>query len=246
MQIRILKKEELELLFLYSSQEGWNNEVELTTALQQTNPDDFFIAHLNGELLGFIVALKHSQELGFISSFLVLQEFRSLGYGKKLFSFALKHLGSRQIGLDSFHDKQDFYKRAGFKPYYEITLYKFTTGMVTLPTEKIKTIKSVKNLHNKNEYIRIMLLDKRVSYEEINDKTFAFMFKYKDGYKINIESEDINDAIMLFFALTNKLALGTSIYIQTTPLLPLLEALIELLNMSKESKLVRMYNKIIN
>ena len=77
-------------------------------------------------------------------------------------------------------------------------------------------------------------------------KTFTFTFKYRDGYKINIETQDINDAIILFFALTHHLEAGINIYLQVTPLLPILEALVELLKMSTDSKLLRMYNKIID
>ena len=93
--------------------------------------------------------------------------------------------------------------------------------------------------------MQIMLLDKRVKYLAINNNSFAFSFKYIDGYKITIETKDINEAILLFFTLTKNIQIGTPIYLQTEPLLPLLEALVELLNMSVHAKLVRMYNKII-
>ena len=248
MQIRKLKSEELELLFHYSQKEGWDNEEVLITSLQQTNPNDFFIAYLKDELLGFIIALKHSEEVGFISHFLIVNKFRGYGHGKRLFNFALNYLDGRQVSLDSFQGIQNFYVKAGFTPYFDVTTYKFLTGSVTLQKQQLNTIKITKNLnsHNKNEYIQIMRADKRVNYKEINDKTFAFTFKYKDGYKMNIETQDINDAIILFFALTQHLQAETNIYLQTTPLFPLLEALVELLKMSIDSKLVRMYNKIID
>ncbi|MFK5938352.1 MAG: GNAT family N-acetyltransferase [Sulfurimonas sp.] len=248
MQIRTLKIEELDLLFLHSKNMGWHNEIILTISLQKVYPNDFFIAYLKNELLGFIIALKHSEEVGFISHFLIVKKFRRYGYGKSLFNFALRHLNGRQIALDSFQETQNFYVEAGFTSYFDVTTYKFSTGSVTLPKQQLNTTRIIKNLnlHNKNEYIKTILLNKRVTYKAIDDKTFAFTFKYRDGYKINIESKDINDAIILFFELTHHLKPGTNIYLQTTPLYPILEALVKLLKMSTDSKLVRMYNKIIN
>ena len=246
MQIRTLKNEELNLLFLHSRNEGWHNENILTTSLQKVYPNDFFIAYLKDELLGFIIALKHSEEVGFISHFLIVNKFRGYGYGKRLFKFALNHLDGRQIALDSFQETQNFYVKAGFTAYFDVTTYKFLTGSVTFPKQQLNTTKITKNLnlHTKNEYMKIIISDKRVQYKEIDDKTFAFAFKYRDAYKINIEAQDINDAIVLFFALTHHLEAGINIYLQVTPLLPILGALVELLKMSTDSKLVRMYNKL--
>ena len=75
--------------------------------------------------------------------------------------------------------------------------------------------------------------------------SFAFAFTFKDGYKITINTEDINEAATLFFSLVQEYSQGTAIYIQTTKLSPLLEAFVEALKMTKVSHLTRMYNKIL-
>ena len=252
MQIKTVKQKELASLFFHSKQEGWDNEELHTTALFKAHPNDFFIAYEGKKLIGFILAIKHSKEFGFISSFIVLKEFRGLGYGQKLFTFALEHLKECQIALDSIIDKQQLYKKFGFLPYFDVIIYKFITGSVTLPSNKIKSINFDKklSLKNQNSYMINMLLNKSVMYKAIKKEdtisSFAFSFHYKDGYKIHIESLDINEAVTLFFVLSQRYKKGTAIYLQASKLTPIILAMSELLNMSEVNKFVRMYNKIVD
>lgn len=252
MQIRTLQQKELASLFFYSKEENWDNEELHTTALFKAHPDDFFIAYKGAKLLGFIVAIKYSQEFGFISNFIILKEFRNFGYGQKLFTFVLEHLKGCQIALDSIVDKQQLYKKFGFSPYVDVISYKFFVGSVTLPSSHIQTIDFDKklSLNNQNSYMINMLLNEEVEYKAVQKgdliSSFAFSFAYKDGYKIHIESLDINEAITLFFALCENYETGTAIYIQASKLNPILLTINELLKMSEENKFVRMYNKIVD
>ena len=251
MHISTLKEHQLELLLLHSSFEGWDIEKAHIIALFKTYNDDFFIAYKEQQLLGFIVALKKSPLFGFISTFLVLKEFRGLGYGKKLFEHALKHLKGCQIALDSLEDKTTFYEKKGFQRYFDVLTYKFITGSVSLNKHNYRFVKSAKTSSTKStdEYLKNLLLDKDVNYQEIQGSeeknSYAFTFPYKDGYKISIESSDINEAIALFFNLCDTHPKGTSIYMQVSKLSPLLEALVDALKMTETSKNIRMYNKIL-
>jgi len=252
MQIRTLQQKELELLFFHFKQENWDSEELHTNALFLSHPKDFFIAYQGKKLLGFILAIKYSHEFGFISSFIVLKEFRGLGYGQVLFTFALEHLKGCQIALDSIVEKQELYKKFGFLPYFDVITYKFITNSVTLPSSKIETIDFDKNLslEGQNPYMINMLLNKDITYKAVKKEntisSFAFSFKYKDGYKIHIESLDINEAITLFFALSDAYKKQTAIYLQTSKQSSILLAIAELLEMSEYNKFVRMYNKIVN
>ena len=252
MQIRALYKDELELLFFYSKQEGWDTEELHTTALFSAHPNDFFITYKGKKLLGFILAIQHSQKFGFISNFIILKEFRGLGYGQKLFTHALQHLQGCQIALDSVANKQQLYKKFGFTPYFDVIVYKFVTGSVTLPSSEIQTIDFDKKLSLKNQtsYMINMLLNKNIAYKAIKKEnkisSFALSFAYKDGYKIHIDSDDINEAITLFFALSDTYEQGTPIYLQASKQTPLLLTMVQLLNMHEYNKFVRMYNKILD
>ena len=250
MQIQNLQEQELSLLFHNAKLENWDIEELHIHALLQTHPNDFFIFYANRELIGYCVALKESEKFGFISSVLVLEQFRSLGYGKQIFTFALEYLGKRQIALDSVLGQESFYKKFGFSSYFDVNLYKFIMGSCSLNVELPKTLINAQSLSTSqySPYLQALLSNKDVMYRAMDKEgtSFAFSFGFKDGYKVTINIEDINDAAILFFSLVKDYPIGTAIYIQTTKLSPLLEAFVKALKMTQVSHLTRMYNKIIS
>ena len=249
MKIQILKESELPLLLHYATLENWDIEEAHTIALFKTHPDDFFIAYEEKKLIGFIVALKESERFCFISSLLILEEFRRLGFGKELFEFGVKHLKGCQVALDSVVGKEKFYEAYGFTSYFDVTHYKFEVGSVTLPQNSFLIKSKIdKELISQSNYLNILLQDKDVLFRSVIGKeinAYAFAFNYKDGYKITIESEDINEALALFFSIAEEVKKGSYIYLQVTKLTPLLEAIVAALKMSEDSKSIRMYNKVL-
>ena len=252
MKIKNLQEQDLSLFFHYAQLEKWDIEEIHIRTLLKTNPDDFFIFYENSKLLGFVVALRESEEFGFISSVLVLEEFRNLGYGKMIFSFALEHLEGCQIALDSLLTQESFYEQFGFESYFDVIHYKFITGNITAKSHNYELIDFDKKLSllGVSEYIRLLLSQHTLEYKAIKShntvSSYAFSFAYKDGYKITIDADNINETSTLFFALADKYDKGTNIYIQVTKLSPLLEILVQTLQMSKVSKMTRMYNKILS
>jgi len=95
-----------------------------------------------------------------------------------------------------------------------------------------------------------MLLNKNVSYKAIKKdnhiSSCAFYFHYKDGYKIFINPNSINEALALYKELTQEFVTATPIYIQATRLTPILLQLVEMLQMSEVSRSSRMYNKVLD
>ena len=250
MQIRTLHTNELHLLFHFSRLEGWDTESIHSQTLFHLHPHDFFIAIKQKQVIGFIIALKYSSTFGFISNLLILKEFRGLGHGQELLSYALKHLKGCQIGLDSIVEKETIYQKFGFKSYFDLITYKFFTGSVMLSKSDLKVIDfdEIFSLKEKDSYMKEMISNKNISYKSIKkenqETSFAFSFSYIDGYKIHIESKDINEALTLFFALANLHNEGTVIYLQSSLLTPMIQAIVELLKMQVHTKYVRMYNFI--
>lgn len=249
MRIQNLQEQELSLFFHNAKLENWDIEELHIHALLQTHPNDFFIFYEDAKLIGYCVALKESEEFGFISSVLVPEEFRSLGYGKKIFTFALEHLGKRQIALDSVLGQESFYEKFGFSCYFDVNLYKFITGSGRVHTEFPSTLTNAQSLSTRqySPYLQKLLANKDVIYRVMDEDatSFAFSFGFKDGYKVTINTEDINEVAILFFSLVQDYPLGTAIYMQTTKLSPLLEAFVKDLQMTRVSHLTRMYNKIL-
>ena len=251
MQAEKFTVEDLELFYKYASQELWEIEDIHIRALLQTHPNDFFIFYENKVLIGYCVALKENETFGFISSVLVLKKFRLLGYGKKIFTFALEHLKGCQIALDSVLGQESFYKKFGFSSYFDVNTYKYITGSIVQPSNMIPTtdFDEELSLQGVSTYLKEILTTESVSYRAIKEdntiKSFAFSFAYKDGYKLTINSEDVNHLLALLFALADNYPARTSLYMQTTKLTPQHEALTEALKMQKVSTFTRMYNKII-
>ena len=251
MIIRNLTLAELPLLYKYTQKEGWDNEEIHSNALFKTHPNDFFIAYKNKQLIGFILAVKYSDDFGFISDFLVLQQFRSCGYGEKIFAYAMKHLKGCQVSLNSVHAHSKLYKKHNFLYYFDVIVYKFYTGSVTLevPLHKAIDFDGKLSLKNQDDYMKEMFKDDKILYKAIKNQdkvsSFAFTFAHKDGYSMYLDSQDIDEALSLFFILIEKLPPNTNIYMQADKLSPVQEVVAERLKMSVDSKMYRMYNKML-
>lgn len=249
MQIQKLREHDLELFYKHAKKENWDIEDIHIRASLKTHPNDFFIFYKNSQLIGFVVALKENEEFAFISSLLVLKEFRGIGYGKEIFLLALEHLKACQVALDSVLGQEPFYEKFGFKSYFDIDTLVFKTGQMSPKNNTIEVVDFDKKLSLKgqSEYLKTLLLEKGVHYKAIKDdlNSFAFAFAYKDGYKVFINTQDINHAITLFFSLCQNYESGTFIYMQSSPQEPMLQALSQALSMTKVSHFTRMYNKIL-
>lgn len=250
--IKTLKQEQLELLFTYATLEGWNVEESHIRSQQKVYNKDFFIAYKGTQLVGFIIAIKHKDNFGFISTFIVLKKYRLKGYGRKILEHAIKHLDGCQIALNSVVNKESIYEKFGFKSYFSVNTYKFIVGSVTLKKSHIHTIDldTKLSLKNQDRYMRYLLSDKGTVYKAIKAKndisSFAFMTKYSDGYKIVIKSNNMDEIIVLFFKLIENLKEKTPIYLESTKLEPLTQTLVKLLKMRIYLSYTRMYNKILN
>ena len=252
LKINSLKKEQLNLLFKYSKMEKWSLEKPHVECQYRNYWDDFFVAYFQNELVGFILAIRHTQTFGFISNFIILKRFRGRGFGRELFSHALKHLGSRQIALDAVKGKEQFYKNFGFKSYFDVNVAKFITGSVTLPSSHVEVVdfNEKRSLANVDAYMQCLITDKSIRYKAVKASnaitSYGLCFAYNDGYKVVLNAEDINEAITLFFECIKDFETGTPIYMQISKLEPLLQTVRKLLNMKTTIHYTRMYNKIID
>jgi len=258
--IRELKKHELPIFFSSCKLEGWDNDISHIECLFKVYANDFFIAYKDKDIVGFVLALKESKEFGTISNLLVLNGFRSLGFGKKLLDFALKHLQGCQIAIDSVLGKEKIYESVGFKSYFTTSIFSSYTGQTSLPKSPI-TVSDVRESdlleYNKNinslkkpYYTSCLFKSKDSLYKAIyKDKlisSYAIRLTYKDGYKLLISSNEINEAVTLFFSLLEDLDKSSPIYMEVSQTEQLLLTIAKLLNMQKLSTTTKMYNKILN
>jgi len=74
-----------------------------------------------------ISVVNHSDDMAFLGLYLCLPEWRGKGIGKALWDHAIKHAGTRSIGLDGVPDQQANYEASGFAITSQTTRY---TGKV--------------------------------------------------------------------------------------------------------------------
>ena len=251
LKIRALKEDELDLLFL-SSHDAQLEVEELHLKCQhKVHPNDFFIAHKDNSIVGFIVAIRQSDELGFISTFLVLKEFRAKGYGTLILDFAVEHLGNRQVVLDSILENTHIYTKAGFKSYFDLHTFLYITKKRRTNTQNIKFINYDEcNSQNKqNQYLKCLLSNKDTNYKAIQTNnittSYGISFKHNDGYKIIIGSSNYEETKAIFEELIKEFDEGISIYIEATKLNPIFLNLAKELEMIEYARFARMYNKVL-
>jgi len=251
LNIRVLKKDEFPSLFKHSYDAKLEVEELHLRCQHKVHPNDFFIAHKDKSIVGYIVAIRQSDELGFISTFLVLKEFRAKGYGTLILDFALEHLRDRQVVLDSILENTHIYTKAGFQSYFDLHTFLYITKKHRTYAKNIKFINYDEcNSQNKqNKYLKCLLSNKDTNYKAIQTnnitKSYGISFKHNDGYKIVIGSSDYEESKAIFEELTKEFDEGISIYIEATKLNPIFLNLADELGMIEYARFARMYNKVL-
>jgi len=113
-----LTRAELDTVFQWSAQEGWNPGSQDGDSFYAADPQGFLGGFVGGELIGSVSAVAYSQPYGFIGLYIVKPAFRGRGHGMALFQAAQAYLGARVIGLDGVVERQADYARLGFRAVY--------------------------------------------------------------------------------------------------------------------------------
>ena len=105
---------EIQLMLTWAATEGWNPGREDAAAFHAADPDGFFVAILDGQVLAAISVVNHSDAFAFLGLYICRPEYRGKGIGFGLWSHALKHAGGRTIGLDGVPEQEENYAKSGF------------------------------------------------------------------------------------------------------------------------------------
>lgn len=97
------------------------NDVALQLIL---DPEGFFVAEVNGEVVSTITAINYDDNYAFIGFFRTDKPHRGKGIGGKLWRTGLAHCGERMVGLYASLGLVDYYKRDGFVQFCKVICYK--------------------------------------------------------------------------------------------------------------------------
>lgn len=120
---RIMTLDDLERTLDWAADEGWNPGLEDAEAFRAADPEGFFVAEANGAPVAAISVVNHSEEFAFLGLYLCKEAFRGRGIAYALWRHALRHAGSRTIGLDGVPAQQANYERSGFAPAGQTVRY---------------------------------------------------------------------------------------------------------------------------
>ena len=98
----------------WAAEEGWNPGLEDATAFYHADSKGFFVAVQDDAPIAAMSVVNHSDRFAFLGLYIVRPAFRGQGIGYALWQHALRHAGSRCIGLDGVPAQQGNYAASGF------------------------------------------------------------------------------------------------------------------------------------
>ncbi len=112
---RTATRDDLSSILDWAAYEGWNPGLDDAEAFHAADPAGFFVAvDQQDEPIASISVVNHTTTFAFLGLYIVREEFRGRGIGLGLWRHALKHAGSRTVGLDGVKAQQDNYRASGF------------------------------------------------------------------------------------------------------------------------------------
>lgn len=107
---------ELEQVLEWAGALGWNPGVDDAGAFFAADPSGFFVA-LDGDTpVAAISVVNHNDSFAFLGLYICIPSHRGQGIGMALWSHAIRHAGTRTIGLDAVAEQQANYSASGFAP----------------------------------------------------------------------------------------------------------------------------------
>jgi len=145
-EIKKLEQQDLDTLIGWASNEGWNPGKNDAKVFWDTDPDGFYGCFFENKLIAGGAIISYNDEYGFMGLFIVHNDYRNDGIGRKLWHFRRDMLISRlqpnaSIGMDGVLAMQPFYSKGGFNIAYRDERYEFLSKAFSFSTH-ISTIES--------------------------------------------------------------------------------------------------------
>ncbi|HEV3173615.1 MAG TPA: GNAT family N-acetyltransferase [Actinocrinis sp.] len=107
----------------WCEREGWNPGRRDALGFLPQDPDGFFVGRLDGEIASAVSVVNYDDAFSFLGFYLVREDLRGRGLGMATWRQAVKHAGSRTIGLDGVPAQEANYERSGFSAVYRTVRY---------------------------------------------------------------------------------------------------------------------------
>jgi hypothetical protein len=261
-EIQTMTQDQVNFAIQLATDEGWNPGLHDATCFYKTDPCGFFIGILDGHPIGCISAVSYnasSGELpfGFIGYYIVVPEYRGLGYGIQLWKRAISYLSNHNVGLDGVLEQQSNYGKSGFKYAYR------NIRFMGVAPQSFSAVSGVVDVHavpfanicmydqrffpsQRQEFLRCWINmpgSKAIAYVEGNEIAgYGVIRRCLVGYKIGPLFADRHEiAETLFTSLSSYAEPGSPIYLDVPEKNPAALTLAARHGMTKVFETARMY-----
>jgi len=158
--LRNMKQSELNIAIQWAASEGWNPGIDDATLFYQADPNGFFVAELDGEIVAVGSAVAYDKDYAFCGLYIVAPAFRGRGYGLALTKYRLAYCANRNVGIDGVLENEKIYQRIGYKSYYRNRRYQFNALQSPFDNSAVKKVNAT-DLDAIFEYDRLCFPAKR-------------------------------------------------------------------------------------
>jgi GNAT superfamily N-acetyltransferase len=123
LSIRTMRPDEISMAVNWAAAEGWNPGLGDEACFAAVDPEGFLIGELDGAPAATVSCVNYSASFVFLGFYIVREDLRGRGYGRRIWDAAIAHAGPRVIGLDGVVAQQQNYKKSGFELAYANVRY---------------------------------------------------------------------------------------------------------------------------
>jgi ribosomal protein S18 acetylase RimI-like enzyme len=147
MQIRPMRRDELDVLVEWAAAEGWNPGLDDAEVFWATDPDAFVAMEVDGELAGGGSIVSYGGLYGFMGFFIVRADLRHEGLGRQLWYERKRRLLARlapdaAIEMDGVFAMEHFYAEGGFVAQHRDLRFE-TVARAAEPAEGVVDVSEV-------------------------------------------------------------------------------------------------------
>ena len=123
LSIRQMRPDEISIAVNWAAAEGWNPGLADDACFAAVDPEGFLIGELDGAPAATVSCVNYSASFAFLGFYIVREDLRGRGYGRRMWDAAIAHAGPRVIGLDGVVAQQQNYRKSGFELAYANVRY---------------------------------------------------------------------------------------------------------------------------
>ncbi|MFA6332429.1 MAG: GNAT family N-acetyltransferase [Methanoregula sp.] len=128
-RFRTMTREEVGTAVEWAANEGWNPGRADAECFYSADPEGFFCAEADGKIVGTVSVVNYDDRFAFAGFYIVDPVHREIGIGMELCRFAMRHAGSRIVGVDGVVAMVEKYKKKmGLTLHYNNARYQGTGG----------------------------------------------------------------------------------------------------------------------